>query len=81
MCASLDHLDATVIVMAERFLSEKDLEARGLGKSRAQRWRDVRDGKFPRPVKLSGSRNAWLESEVDAWCAAKLAERDGKEAA
>lgn len=64
--------------MAERFLSEQDLKARGLGKSRTQRWRDVSAGRFPKPVKLSGSRNAWLESEIDAWCAAKLAERDGE---
>ena len=36
----------------------------------------VRDGAFPRPVKLGlGNVNTWLESEIDAWIEAKAAER------
>jgi prophage regulatory protein len=31
-----------------------------------QIWKLMRDGKFPRSVRL-GSRAAWWESEVDAW--------------
>jgi prophage regulatory protein len=31
-----------------------------------QVWKLMRDGKFPRSVRL-GSRAAWWESEVDAW--------------
>jgi prophage regulatory protein len=33
-------------------------------------------GEFPRPVKLSTRRKAWLESEVAAWQGARIAERD-----
>jgi len=33
-------------------------------------------GEFPRPVKLSQRRKAWLESEIAAWQAARIAARD-----
>jgi prophage regulatory protein len=32
-------------------------------------WRRVRDGSFPRPLKISTNRVAWRESEVRAWVA------------
>jgi prophage regulatory protein len=35
-----------------------------------------RDDQFPRRIQLGGSRVAWLEAEVDAWIAARVAERD-----
>jgi prophage regulatory protein len=41
-------------------------------------------GLFPRPIKLSENRVAWLEDEVEAWMTARIAERDttaGKEKA
>jgi len=42
----------------------------------------VKEGRFPRPVKLgAGSRNAWVESEVDAHIAAMIADRDANQAA
>lgn len=31
---------------------------------------EMRQGRFPRPRKLSGRRVAWLASDVDAWMAA-----------
>ena len=33
-------------------------------------------GKFPRRVQVGPNRVAWLESEVEAWVAARVAERD-----
>jgi predicted DNA-binding transcriptional regulator AlpA len=30
-------------------------------------WRRARAGTFPKPVKISASRNAWPEDEIDAW--------------
>jgi len=33
-------------------------------------------GEFPRPVKLSTRRKAWLESEIAAWQATRIAARD-----
>ena len=36
-----------------------------------------RTGKFPRRIKVGANRVAWLLSEVEAWVAARVAERDG----
>ena len=37
-----------------------------------------RAGKFPRRVKVGELRVAWLESEVEAWIKARVAERDAE---
>jgi prophage regulatory protein len=40
----------------------------------------IRDGLFPRPIKLGSGPNGtnfWIEAEIDAWIAAKAAERMG----
>jgi prophage regulatory protein len=34
-------------------------------------------GQFPKRVKLGARRVAWVETEVDDWIKAKMAERDG----
>lgn len=44
--------------------------------SRAQINNMVRAGEFPRPVPIGPKRRAFIESEVEAWIAAKVAERD-----
>ena len=36
----------------------------------------IRKGTFPKPVLLGRKAVAWLESEVDAWINARIAERD-----
>jgi prophage regulatory protein len=36
-------------------------------------------GEFPKPIKLGALAVAWDESEVDAWMAARIAERDKAE--
>lgn len=36
----------------------------------------IEQGKFPRPVRLSARRKAWLETEIIAWQQARIAERD-----
>lgn len=33
-------------------------------------------GAFPQPVKLSERSSAWVESEIDAWLASRVAQRD-----
>jgi len=38
--------------------------------------RKVREGVFPRPVHVGVSRIAFVESEVDAWIADRVAERN-----
>ena len=35
-------------------------------------------GLFPRRVKLGPRRVGWVESEIDAWCQARIDERDAK---
>ncbi|CAN7219035.1 AlpA family phage regulatory protein [Mesorhizobium sp. LjNodule214] len=44
--------------------------------SKTQIYRKIADGTFPRPVPLGPHRVAWLESEIDAWVAERLAARD-----
>ena len=57
-------------------IDHEGLHARGINYSRAHIWRLVRDGKFPRPVKLGVGRNAWLDEEITAWIEARVRERD-----
>jgi prophage regulatory protein len=49
------------------------LRERGIRYSRAHLWRLSTKGKFPKPIKLSPSRNAWLESDVDFWIESRVA--------
>jgi prophage regulatory protein len=39
-------------------------------------YQKVADGEFPAPVKISERCVAWVQSEVDAWTADRIAERD-----
>ena len=60
-----------------RLLDDDDLTAKGVKpESKTQRWRLIKSGAFPKPIKC-GARNCWLESEIDAWIKARVAERDG----
>jgi prophage regulatory protein len=54
------------------------LQERGIPYCKVHLWRLCKDGKFPKPVKLNTtlSRNAWLESDIDAWIESRIAERD-----
>lgn len=57
-----------------QLLDNDDLTDRGIRpKSRAQRWRLIREGKFPRPLKI-GSRNLWTAESIDEFVAARVAE-------
>lgn len=44
--------------------------------SRTHIWRLVIAGHFPSPVKIVGRRSGWVEAEVDAWIAERVAARD-----
>jgi prophage regulatory protein len=46
------------------------------GLRRTQIYALVTAGRFPKPVRLSTRRLAWLEAEVAEWQAARIAERD-----
>jgi prophage regulatory protein len=61
-----------------RFLSAKDLRDRGITFSRQHRHRLIRQGLFPRPVKIGANTNAWLESEVDTYQENCIRKRDAE---
>ena len=46
----------------------------GLSKSRG--WQLIKEGQFPKPIRIGPNSVAWLESELDEWIAARVAERD-----
>lgn len=49
-----------------------------LGVSRATLWRWIRDGQFPKPIRLGANSVAFLADEVEAWVKARA---DAREAA
>ena len=51
------------------------------GYSIAQIYNLIADGTFPRPIPLGKRAVGWLESDIAAWQAARIAERDNAEAA
>lgn len=57
--------------VGRRLISAEELRERfGINYSRVHIYRMVRDGRFPRPVKLGpsrGARKAWFEDDVNAW--------------
>lgn len=62
--------------MAERFISIREVLNR-TSLSKTEIYRRIRAGKFPRAAPLSPARVAWLESEVEAWMDARVADRGG----
>jgi prophage regulatory protein len=58
-----------------KFLDYDDLRERGIKYSRPHLWRLWTAGKFPKPIKLSSSRNAWEEDVIDRWMEDTAAEK------
>jgi predicted DNA-binding transcriptional regulator AlpA len=64
-------------VSMPRLLSKKDV-ADLVGLHPEHIMRMAREGKFPKPIKLSASQNGrarFVDTEVDEWITAKMAER------
>jgi prophage regulatory protein len=59
---------------SSKFLNFKQVSDR-IGLSRSPLYRRIREGTFPKPVKL-GAMSRWVESEIDAWMAAQVIARD-----
>jgi predicted DNA-binding transcriptional regulator AlpA len=59
----------------EVLLDEAALKARGITYSRWHKQRLEREGKFPKRIHF-GHRVFWLKSEIDAWIAERITERD-----
>lgn len=71
----MDEAQITTARPLERFLRRAEVERiTGLGRSTI--YDKMALGEFPRPVPLSSGAVGWLESEVAAWQAAKVALRD-----
>jgi prophage regulatory protein len=56
-------------------LTFDDLRARGIPLSAKQLHRLESAGSFPKRVRVSEHRIAWVESEIDRWIAERAAER------
>jgi prophage regulatory protein len=46
------------------------------GLSHASLYRLIAKGAFPKPIKLGERASGWVEAEIDAWLAARVAARD-----
>ena len=61
--------------MTEQFLRLPDV-VKATGWSKITIHRAVREGRFPRPVKLGARSIAWPETEIAEWQESRKAERD-----
>ncbi|MEY9884953.1 helix-turn-helix transcriptional regulator [Bradyrhizobium sp. USDA 329] len=61
--------------MSQQLIAYEGLSPKGIVYSKVQLWRLERAGKFPKRVRLSAQRIAWLEAEIDEWIAARIAAR------
>ncbi len=59
-----------------RFLLREQLAARGVPFSNVHLLRLEKAGGFPRRVQITPGRVGWVESEVEDWLCARIAERD-----
>ena len=57
-----------------RFIRRKAVEDR-TGLARSTIYQMMHEGRFPRPVRLGGRAVAWLETEINDWVDARIAER------
>ena len=62
--------------MQPRILAFEDLRAKGITLSKCQIWRLENAGQFPKRVHVTSRCIGWLESEIDALIAARIAARD-----
>ncbi len=62
--------------MSLRLIRYEDLRSKAITYSKPHLWRLEKAGLFPKRVPLSAGRYAYVESEIDAYIQAKIAERD-----
>jgi len=61
--------------MQKRLLKFEQVHQR-THRSRSRLYADMLEGNFPKPIKLGARAVAWVESEIDAWIEARMADRD-----
>ncbi len=52
--------------MAKRLIRLNEVETK-IGFKKSKIWQMIKDGEFPAPIRISTTKVAWLESDVDAW--------------
>ncbi|MEP0324577.1 helix-turn-helix transcriptional regulator [Bauldia litoralis] len=62
--------------MSQTLIPFETLREKGVTLCKVQIWRLEKAGKFPRRVKVSAARVAWVESEIDAYVERRIAERE-----
>ena len=66
--------------MSVKFLHYPDLKSRGIRFSRQHIFNLAKAGRFPAPVNIGDATIGFVESEIDAWAADRVAARDAKHA-
>lgn len=59
-------------------LIRKPAVVKATGLPQSTLYRLISEGRFPAPIKVGERASAWLESEVAAWIASRVADRDAK---
>lgn len=65
--------------MATNILRRPTVEGK-TGLKRSTMYLRIAQGTFPKPVSLGGRAVGWLESEIDGWIEARLADREAANA-
>jgi prophage regulatory protein len=58
-------IEQTILNQKEVFRPKEVIKI--VGKSRSQLWRDEKEGKFPRRVKIGARAVGWLRSDILSW--------------
>ena len=66
-------------MQTENFVLRLPAVTERVGLCRASVYAMVRNGKFPRPIRLGQRAVGWRLGDIDSWIAARVAERDGAE--
>ncbi|EAQ34565.1 hypothetical protein NB311A_06091 [Nitrobacter sp. Nb-311A] len=64
--------------MSQKLIDYADLSEKGINASMVTLWRWEKAGKFPRRVRVSHLKVAWVEDEVDRHIAARIAARPAR---
>lgn len=70
---------ATTKLDSQKLLNFRQLRDLGIHYSREHLWRLERTNRFPRRVRLSPQKIAWLETEIQDWLREKLEARASQE--
>ena len=65
--------------LPRRVLREREVRAL-TGLSRSDRWRKIKEGRFPKPLVLGRQARGWDSVEIEQWMEDLRRERDGKAA-